>query len=163
MIASLETQQFKEISLNNEVATRHAGAAMAAALASQNQGGVIYLQGRLGAGKTTFCQGLIQALGYSGRIKSPTYTLVESYELGGITVYHFDLYRLGEPEELEFLGIRDYFQSGNISLIEWPERGIGYLALADIVVELQADVGSRILQINAASDLGVKIMRDFSF
>ncbi len=147
-----------ELLLENDVQTRQAGARLATCLQELQQGAVVYLQGDLGAGKTTFSQGLIASLGHSGPVKSPTYTLVEPYEISGRKVLHFDLYRLGDPEELEFLGVRDYFQSENICLIEWPIKGEGYLAKPDIVVELQAVPGGRQMTLAGVSAFGNKVL-----
>lgn len=126
--------------------------AFASRLAQLLHGGmVVYLQGDLGAGKTTLCRGLIQALGHAGHVKSPTYTLVEPYELSALQVYHFDLYRLHDAEELEFMGIRDYFSAQSLCLIEWPERGAGMLPAADMTLALQHIMDERLLQITAHS------------
>jgi tRNA threonylcarbamoyladenosine biosynthesis protein TsaE len=143
------------LTLQSEAATL----ALAARLAGLLHGGmVVFLQGNLGAGKTTFCRGLIQALGHQGVVKSPTYTLVEPYQLADLQVYHFDLYRLHDPEELEFMGIRDYFNPNSLCLIEWPERGAGYLPQADLQLQLTQQGELRNVQLGAGSQAGSKII-----
>ncbi len=117
-------------------------------------GSVIFLQGDLGAGKTTLVRGFLRARGYRGAVKSPTYTLVEPYPLDdGITVHHLDLYRLGDPEELEWIGLRDLFSEDSICLIEWPERGAGSLPQPDMVVRLEIEGNSRRASITASPAL----------
>lgn len=140
--------------LPDEQATEAFGAGLARALAD---GAVIHLQGGLGAGKTTLCRGLLRALGHRGTVKSPTYTLVEPYEAQGRPVFHFDLYRLALPAELEGLGIRDYLVPGAVLLIEWPERGGRHCPPPDLIVELKPEGPGRLVDWRADSPRGEAI------
>ncbi|HEY6941397.1 tRNA (adenosine(37)-N6)-threonylcarbamoyltransferase complex ATPase subunit type 1 TsaE [Dokdonella sp.] len=99
-------------------------------------GGTVYLRGDLGAGKTTFARALLQALGVDARIKSPTYSLIESYRVGRLDIHHLDLYRIADPGELEWLGIGELADGASLLLIEWPERGAAALPEADLQIGL---------------------------
>ncbi len=129
------------------------GACLATVFARrQGAGRVIHLHGELGAGKTTLTRGFLRALGHEGRVRSPTYTLVETYELADIRVHHFDLYRLTDPEELEYIGIRDLLTDDDVSLVEWPERGEGILPGADLDIYIEYDGLARRVLINVIEE-----------
>jgi tRNA threonylcarbamoyladenosine biosynthesis protein TsaE len=106
-------------------------------------GGIVYLAGDLGVGKTTLVRGLLRALGYDGRVKSPSYGLIESYSVGGLEVHHLDLYRLGHPEEIAYLGLEDLLEADSLMFIEWPERGEGWLPAADWTVRISHERDGR--------------------
>jgi tRNA threonylcarbamoyladenosine biosynthesis protein TsaE len=117
--------------------------ALAATLApALREGGALYLGGELGAGKTTFARALLRALGVGERVKSPTYSLIESYRVGALDIHHLDLYRIADAGELEWLGLGDLWQAGTLLVVEWPERGAGALPPADLSVRL-AHAGDR--------------------
>lgn len=129
--------------LADEAATEALGRALALAVKASGKGATVFLRGTLGMGKTTLSRGVMRGLGHEGSVKSPTYTIVEPYEHLEPMVYHFDLYRLGDPEELEYLGIRDYFGNASLCLIEWAERGCGILPAPDLQLELTPQAQGR--------------------
>lgn len=113
---------------------------------------LIFLYGDLGAGKTTLVRGFLRAAGYSGTVKSPTYTLVEEYTIGHRKVFHFDLYRVVDPEELEWIGINDYFDQDSVCFIEWPDKGLGFLPEPDSVITLTTQGLGRLLAQRSVSE-----------
>jgi tRNA threonylcarbamoyladenosine biosynthesis protein TsaE len=130
------------------------GAALAAACPP---GCVVHLHGDLGAGKTTLVRGFLRGRGYDGPVRSPTYTLIEPYELAEGAVYHLDLYRLGDPEELEYLGLRDLLGGEAILLIEWPERGEGWLQPPDLVLDIAHREAGRDITVVGRSETGRQV------
>ena len=119
--------------LADETATLDFGRGLAERL---RPGQLIFLEGQLGAGKTTLVRGILRAFGHTGAVKSPTYTLLEPYEIGDLLIYHFDLYRIGDSEELDYIGIDELMDSNAIKLVEWPERGAERLPQADMIIRL---------------------------
>lgn len=145
--------------LADENATIAIGNTLAKAVKTElKQGFVAYLNGDLGAGKTTLSRGFVQAMGHKGNVKSPTYTLVEPYDLGEWCVYHFDLYRLSDPEELEYMGIRDYFDDKSCCFVEWPEKGEGVLAKADVTINMEYFGDKRHIYLEAETEIGERLL-----
>ena len=141
----------------DEVATQ----AFATALAGQPGLGqaVIELRGELGAGKTTLVRHLLRALGVQGRVKSPTYAVVEPYELAGLSIWHFDFYRLNDPREWEDAGFRDIFAGPGLKLAEWPEKAAGHMPAADLMISLTVrEDETREVCLTAQSPLGAKLL-----
>ncbi|MES2370297.1 MAG: tRNA (adenosine(37)-N6)-threonylcarbamoyltransferase complex ATPase subunit type 1 TsaE [Pseudomonadota bacterium] len=141
--------------LADEAATLAFGAQMVQGLTA---GLTFYLEGDLGAGKTTLVRGVLRALGYGGRVKSPTYTLVESYSLPAFELYHFDLYRMHDPREWLDAGFRDVSDGHAVSLIEWPEKAVGWLPPPDVVIRLTIADDAREIECEAASPRGAQYL-----
>lgn len=146
------------IALADEPATLALGARLAAIVGP----GVILLRGELGAGKTCLVRGLLRGLGYVDRVKSPTYTLVEPYATERLAVSHWDLYRLGAPDELDALGLREHARANELLLIEWPERGGRRLGDFDLEVSLEYAADGRVAQLRAGSVLGQAWITDLA-
>lgn len=148
-------QTSKAIILDSEAET----IALASALSKQIQPGlVLFMQGDLGAGKTTFVRGLLQSLGPVGKVKSPTYTLVEPYVISGYNVYHFDLYRFNDEEEWEAAGFRDYFGANAICIVEWPDKAAQLLPKPDVEIRLSPHAQGRLCELVAFSAPGVALL-----
>jgi tRNA threonylcarbamoyladenosine biosynthesis protein TsaE len=143
------------LTLPDESATLALGAALAPHV---EPGLVVTLRGELGAGKTTLVRGLLRALGHAGRVKSPTYALVEVYEVSRLSLYHFDFYRFHDPSEWIDAGFRDVFNGRNICLIEWPERAGGRLPPADVEIALETKEPGRLATLTALSARGERLL-----
>ncbi len=149
----------RELFLPDADATGALGAALARVLPAR---ALVFLEGDLGAGKTTLVRGLLRALGHAGPVKSPTYTLLESYEAGGRRVHHFDLYRVAEPEELEFLGARECLGDEALVLVEWARRAGDWLGSPDLSVALEmAGAGRRAVLESGSGALLDAVVREF--
>jgi len=148
-LTPVETEQTGH--LRDEGATLAFGARLGATL---GPGTIIFLSGNLGSGKTTLARGILRGLGYDGKVKSPTYTLVELYKLSRLDLYHFDLYRFNDPQEWADAGFRDSFGSGNVCLVEWPERGGDLLPRPDLRIELSVEREGRRIRVCADSESG---------
>lgn len=144
-----------QIHLKDSESTEAIGAELARQLPPKC---LIFLKGQLGAGKTTLVRGFLRALGYRGAVKSPTYTLVEEYSTRERRIFHFDLYRLTDPEELEWIGIDDYLAQDAVCLIEWPEMGDGFLPEPDLVLALSVVGRERLLEVETIDSALKKIL-----
>jgi len=146
------------LTLDSEKETKQFSQQLAQCAHNINHAIVIYLEGDLGAGKTTLARGFIQSFGFD-RVKSPTYSLVESYQNNHINIHHFDCYRLSDPEELEYIGIRDYLGLNHIQLIEWPALGKGVIAPADLSITLSGIDQQRTLSITTHTSIGIQLLQ----
>ncbi|MFZ3192865.1 MAG: tRNA (adenosine(37)-N6)-threonylcarbamoyltransferase complex ATPase subunit type 1 TsaE [Moraxellaceae bacterium] len=148
------------ITLADEAASQQ----LAMQLARHCRQGVIHLVGDLGAGKTTLTRYWLQALGHQGNVKSPTYTLIEPYEIKGQPIYHFDLYRLNDPYELELMGIRDYLEQPNaLLLIEWPSKGEPIVPQADLLIQLTVAGEQRQATLTAHTTNGERVLQALQY
>lgn len=145
--------------LADEAATLALGAALAARVVP---GVTVYLEGDLGAGKTTLVRGLLRALGDAGPVKSPTFTLVELHATSGLNFYHFDFYRFNQPEEYLDAGLDEYFDGRGICLVEWPQRATPYLPAADLHVRLEVRGDGRQALVEAGSERGERCLTNFT-
>ncbi|OGT63486.1 MAG: tRNA (adenosine(37)-N6)-threonylcarbamoyltransferase complex ATPase subunit type 1 TsaE [Gammaproteobacteria bacterium RIFCSPHIGHO2_12_FULL_45_12] len=149
--------------LIKQVATEQAMLALGAQVAQTAKEGVIlFLEGSLGAGKTTFARGFLRGLGYQQKVKSPTYTLVEPYQVADKIIYHFDLYRLVQPDQLAHIGIHDYFTPTAICLIEWPEKGVPCIPKPDLVCDISMVGEGREVCIQAYSEKAQAMLAQMS-
>ncbi|HTS52252.1 MAG TPA: tRNA (adenosine(37)-N6)-threonylcarbamoyltransferase complex ATPase subunit type 1 TsaE [Burkholderiales bacterium] len=161
MTSPRKTQDRPRITLHlpNEGATSTLGARLAGVL---RPGLVIFLSGELGTGKTTLVRGCLRALGYRGRVKSPTFALVELYEVSRLHLHHFDFYRFEDPQEWVDAGFRELFGGNNVCLVEWPERARDRLPVADLWIRLEHAAGERAARITAHTELGKQCLEELS-
>lgn len=147
-----------QFTIKTALAMRKLGAVLANSCVP---GAIIYLQGPLGAGKTTLVRGFLKKLGFKGHVKSPTFNLFEIYQVKDQVICHFDLYRLQQPEELIYIGIADYFNKTNICLLEWPENGKGFLPSEDLLCcfDFAKHGGGRVVKIISNSSIGERIIK----
>ena len=159
---SLPEAQRVCLQLADEVKTTELGAALASVL---QVGQVVWLEGELGAGKTTLVRALVRALGHQGAVKSPTYTLVELYAVSSLYLYHFDFYRFNEPEEFDDAGLGEYFRSDSLCLVEWPAKAAGFVPPADLAVIFRfagdSPEAGRIVELQARSAAGKHCLSAF--
>ena len=147
-----------KIDLPNEKATKSLGLKIAQSLPSVISDMTVVLKGEMGAGKSTIVRSVLRGMGYKNIVPSPTYTLVEPYDLDIGTVFHFDLYRVIDPEELDYIGFSDYLLQGSLSLIEWPERGDGYLSDVDVCVDIEHHRIGRDVTVTAQTVTGAEFL-----
>lgn len=143
------------VQLTNEAATLSLGEQLAATL---RPGLTLFLYGQLGAGKTTLARGILRGLGYHGKVKSPTYNLVEIYKISKLYLYHFDFYRFNDPMEWEEAGFREYFNQDSVCLIEWPEKAGEFLHTADLKIWIRYSETGRIAEIKAETEAGERCL-----
>jgi tRNA threonylcarbamoyladenosine biosynthesis protein TsaE len=152
-VAAVERTDWRR-SVANEAAVAQLAAAFARVLRPPM---VVFLRGDLGSGKTTFARAYIHALGFAGYVKSPSYGLLETYQAGGRTVLHLDLYRIEDPEELEYLAVRDQFDATSVLLVEWPEHGQRHLPAPDLVLDFGEAEAVRFIRCTAVSERGAAL------
>ena len=146
-----------DLVLKNLHGTQEFGEKLAHCCSDLQSSCIIYLIGDLGAGKTTLAQSFIGYFGFD-KVKSPTYTLVESYQNDIVDIHHFDCYRLSDPEELEYIGIREYLKPNSLQLIEWPELGKGAIPSSDLSIKISGNGEIRIINITPQTETGKSII-----